>query len=322
MINKFFSLLITLFLLACTTENKKTFDTSLNSNNLERVTSIEKVALGKKLFFDENLSKNKNVSCSSCHKPEFAFADNLAVSRGTNASLGFRNSPSIIGMNNKSLFHTDGGVRTLELQTMAPIIDSNEIGGDFIEIVDYLQSDQDYLYLFQKAFDTLPTIFGLTRAIAAFENSLIHENSPYDDYINGDTNALNTSQKIGLALFNSKQLGCTECHSGVYQSDYSFRNIGLEHQAIDSGRARITLLTEDAGKFAVPSLRNVELTAPYMHNGSISSLEEVIVYLENGGGNHPNKSKLIKPFQLTDLERAAIIDFLQSLTSRKFQQKN
>ena len=130
------------------------------------------------------------------------------------------------------------------------------------------------------------------------------------------------SQKKGLALFNSVRLNCTTCHSGAYQSDYSFQNIGLEHQALDSGRARITRLPEDAGKFAVPSLRNVALTPPYMHDGSINTLEEVIIYLENGGGNHPNKSELIKPFHLTNTERENLIHFLESLTSKSIVSKN
>jgi cytochrome c peroxidase len=322
MTKTFLGFILLLFLFSCSAETEKTYDNSEDTSFIIKENSAGKIALGKKLFFDKNLSKNKNVSCSSCHKPEFAFADNLPVSIGTNAALGFRNSPSIIGMGNKSLFHTDGGVRTLELQTMVPIIDSNEIGGNFIEIVGYLQSDKEYIQLFQLAFDSIPSIFGMTRAISAYEKSLIHDNSAYDDYINGDSNALSHSQKRGLQLFNSTRLGCLECHSGVNQSDYSFQNIGLEHQVIDSGRARITLLSEDAGKFAVPSLRNVSLTAPYMHNGSFNSLEEVILYLENGGGTHPNKSKLIKPFHLSISEREDLIHFLQSLTSKEFLLKN
>ncbi len=322
MVKGFLGLLLTLFLFACSGENKKQYANPENSNLLGNVISSEKIALGEKLFFDKKLSENKNVSCSSCHNPEYAFADTVAVSIGTNGVLGFRNSPSIIGVNNKSLFHTDGGVRTLELQTIVPIIDSNEIGGDFIEILHYLQSEQEYITLFQKAFDTLPTLFGLTRAISAYERSLVHENASYDDFINGDSNALTQSQKKGLALFNSVRLNCTTCHSGAHQSDYSFQNIGLEHQALDSGRARITRLPEDAGKFAVPSLRNVALTPPYMHDGSINTLEEVIIYLENGGGNHPNKSELIKPFHLTNTERENLIHFLESLTSKSIVSKN
>ena len=281
----------------------------------------EKIILGEQLFFDPNLSKNKNISCASCHIPEFAFSDTTQFSTGTNGELGFRNSPSIVNVAYKKLFHKDGGVRTLELQAISPIIDTNEMSGDFFEILAYLSGNEKYISLFQDAFDTLPTIYGLTRSIASYERSLIYGNSAYDLYMDGDKEALSKAQVSGMNLFNSKKLNCTACHTGVLFTDYSYQNIGLEPQFEDSGRARITYKPLDAGKFEVPSLRNVAITAPYMHNGSIKTLADVIEYFENGGGSHPNKSLEIKPFSLSSTEKDDLIAFLESLTDERFRKE-
>jgi len=280
----------------------------------------EKIALGEKLFFDTRLSKNQNISCASCHLPEFAFSDTTRFSTGTGGKIGFRNSPSIINVAYKNLFHKDGGVRTLELQVLSPIIDSLEMDGDFLVILDRLGKDELYVQMFKSAFDTLPSVYGITRAIASYERSLIYGSSAYDLYMDGVKEALTSSQISGMELFNSQKLGCRSCHIGVLFTDFSYQNIGLGHQPNDSGRARITYLPEDAGKFEVPSLRNVSITAPYMHDGSFETLEEVIKYLEKGGGNHPNKSKLILPFELSSTERNSLISFLESLTDEEFRE--
>jgi len=294
-----------------------TFDVPIYPKDNQPTT--EKIELGKKLFFDTNLSRNHNISCSSCHIPEFAFSDTTKFSIGTNGELGFRNSPSIINVAYKKLFHKDGGVRTLELQALSPIIDTTEMFGDFKEILKYLSSSTSYITLFKQAFDTIPTIYGMTRSIATYERSLLFGDSSYDIYMKGDDEALSDGPIRGLKLFNSKKLNCTACHKGFLFTDFSYQNIGLEPQFTDSGRARITYLPEDAGKFEVPSLRNVAITAPYMHDGSIATLSEVISYFENGGGSHPNKSKLMKPFTLTNAERQDLISFLNTLTDERFR---
>jgi cytochrome c peroxidase len=280
--------------------------------------SESKVELGERLFFDNRLSKNQNISCASCHQPQFAFADSLPVSVGTNNALGLRNTPSIINVAFKKSFHKDGGVKTLELQVLAPIIDTNELGADFLIVLERIKQDTEYVRLFKQAFDTIPNVFGITRSIAAYERSLVMGNSKYDQYILGDSNALTETQKNGLKLFNSKRLNCVTCHSGILFSDFTYQNVGLEHQFEDSGRARITFRSQDAGKFEVPSLRNVAITPPYMHDGSMKDLNEVILYLETGGGSHPNKSNFIQPFSLSIKERNELIEFLQSLTDQQF----
>ncbi|MGB0805137.1 MAG: cytochrome-c peroxidase [Salibacteraceae bacterium] len=280
-----------------------------------------KAKLGERLFFDTRLSKNGNVSCASCHNPKLAFADSLPLSFGTNDSLGFRNTPSIINAAYKTLFHMDGGVRSLELQVLAPIIDTNELGQNFDSILTYLKSDSIYLKLFEESFDTIPTIFGLTRAIATYERSLIYGESAFDRYLNGDSSALSNHEKKGWELFSSKKLNCISCHSGRLLTNYTFQNIGIAYQFADTGRARVTRKKEDVGKFAVPSLRNVAITAPYMHDGSISSLDSVLVFFSKGGGPHPNKSQLLKPFELSNSEKNYLKAFFSSLTDDKFVKK-
>ena len=320
---KWGTLLLLFLIIGCSTPEDsllihipKVFNSPIFPNN--NLLTKEKISLGEKLFFDPRLSKNGNISCASCHKPQFAFADSTVVSTGTNGELGFRNTPSIINVAYKSLFHMDGGVRTLELQVLAPMIDTNELGSNFNAVLTYLKSDSTYLKMFADAYDTTPSIYGLTRSIASYERSLIFGDSPYDQFILGDSLALDDSQKRGYYLFTSDRLKCAQCHIGNLFSDFSFQNIGLTHQPNDSGRARITLKTEDAGKFVVPSLRNVVVTAPYMHDGSIGTLEEVILLLEQGGGLHKNKSELITPFHLTTQERNDLIHFLESLTDAEW----
>jgi len=286
----------------------------------DNLPTLEKIELGKKLFFDPNLSSDQNISCASCHIPEFAFSDTSAKSIGTSDGLGLRNSPSIVNVAYKELFHKDGGVRTLELQVLSPIMDPAEMNGDFENILNYLTGNKQYVNLFKAAFDTLPTIFGLTRSIASYERSLIYGNSSYDLFMDGDDEALSDSQLRGLELFNSQELNCTACHKGFLFTDFSYQNIGLEPLLEDSGRARITFNHQDAGKFEVPSLRNVAITPPYMHNGSIATLSEVIKYFEKGGGIHANKSELIQPFSITNSERRDLITFLKSLTDERFRE--
>lgn len=282
-------------------------------------TTPEKVALGEKLFFDVNLSKNKNISCASCHNPEFAFADTISVNEGTNGSLGFRNPPSLANVGLKTKFHLDGGVRNLELQAMVPIFDSLEMGQSFDKLIEYIQTDSTYIQLFAEAFDSVPTIFGLTRALASYQRSLIFHDSPYDNYMNGDSSALSSSQIRGLNLFHSERLNCSTCHTGKLLTDENFYSLGIHPKKSDIGRARVTTKTEDEGKFMTPTLRNIMVTSPYLHDGSIATIEEVLTLLQKGGGPHENKSELIKAFTLTRQEKEDLLAFFQSLTDPAFK---
>ncbi|MGB1104086.1 MAG: cytochrome-c peroxidase [Crocinitomicaceae bacterium] len=277
--------------------------------------TAEKVALGERLFFDPILSFDTSVSCASCHFPDRAFSDTIALSLGVNNRIGDRNAPSLINVAYATSLFRDGGAPSLEMQIITPIEDENEMHLDIDDAVVRLQNDPSYVKDFVEVFDTLPTLFGLTRAIAAFERTLIGGSSKYDSFLQSkDSAVFNSQEKLGLQLFMSDDLKCAKCHEGFYLSDNSYRNNGLYKNAIDLGRANLTLDSADIGKFRVPSLRNITLTAPYMHDGSLGTLEEVINHYAVGGKNASNQDSLIKGFDLSDEEHEALVLFLTTLT--------
>lgn len=277
--------------------------------------TAEKVALGKRLFFDPILSFDTSVSCASCHFPDRAFSDTIALSLGVNNRIGDRNAPSLINVAYATSLFRDGGAPSLEMQIITPIEDENEMHLDIDDAVVRLQNDPSYVKDFVEVFDTLPTLFGLTGAIAAFERTLIGGSSKYDSFLQSkDSAVFNSQEKLGLQLFMSDDLKCAKCHEGFYLSDNSYRNNGLYKNAIDLGRANLTLDSADIGKFRVPSLRNITLTAPYMHDGSLGTLEEVINHYAAGGKNASNQDPLIKGFDLSDQEHEALVLFLTTLT--------
>ena len=319
------SFLLLIFLISCSPQvedapiNVTTFAEGEIQYPIDNSVSLSKSELGKKLFFDKRLSKNKNIACASCHKPELAFADSAKISVGTHGDFGFRNAPSIINAAYKPYLHADAGIENLELQSLAPLTDPQEMANDYLEVLQFLNSDSEYVSLFRKAFDSVPTIYGFTRAIANYERTLIQFNSKYDAFLRGDSSSLSSSQKRGLALFKSKRLNCTACHKGKVLSDFSIHNIGLEFHPFDSGHARITGLAEDRNKFVTPSLRNIKLTAPYMHNGSVANLSDVVTLLETGGHDFPNKSKEIRSFKLSEQERIDLLHFFEALTDEQLK---
>ncbi len=285
----------------------------------------ERVALGKQLFFDPILSRDSSVSCATCHKPELAFTDGLPLSKGIRDQIGVRNAPTLtnIGYHNKGLLH-DGGVPTLEMQVLVPVQEHTEFDFDLMLIAERMKRIPEYAKLSQDAYQRAPDPYVITRAIAAFERTLISGNSNYDKFkFQNDTSAFNASEKRGLKIF-TEQLYCTNCHNGFNFTDLSLQNNGLyfEKYPLDSGRMRQTKLEVDRDLFKTPTLRNIALTAPYMHDGSIATLEEVIEHYASGGQVHPNKSKVIRPFQLTEGEKKDLINFLGSLTDYDFIQQH
>jgi cytochrome c peroxidase len=275
--------------------------------------------LGKQLFYDQRLSQDNSVSCASCHKQDLAFADNTSFSPGVENRPGVRNSPSLANVAYHPYLTREGGVPTLEMQVLVPIQEHNEFGFNIIDIAKRLESDSNYSRLSKEAYDRPLDYFVITRAIATFERSLISGNSAYDMYLSkGDLSSLSKSQIAGMKLFQSNKTNCSSCHSGFNFTNYAFINNGLYKDYNDLGRKRLTGLEQDLALFKVPSLRNVELTAPYMHDGSISTLEEVIEHYNQGGTPHQNKHHLIKPLNLNDTEKAQLIAFLKSLTDKKF----
>ena len=283
----------------------------------ENALTQARVKLGKALFFDERLSLGNGISCASCHHVTHAFADTVALSRGAGGALGLRNSPTLGNVAWQTALFADGGVPTLEQQVLAPMHDELEMNSDLNEAAEQLRGVEPYASLSQVAYGHALNGFVITRALASYERTLISGWSRFDRFrYGGEANALNAAEQNGWAIFN--QAGCGDCHSGFDLTDRSYRNIGsgadLEN---DPGRERITLRPEDRGKFKVPTLRNVGVTAPYLHDGSIATLEGVIDHFNSGGSDDPNKDPLLQPLGLSEQERADLKAFLLSLTDER-----
>lgn len=274
-----------------------------------------RVELGKKLFYDNVLSRTETINCGSCHQAEYAFGDNQSFSPGVEDRPGTRNSISLTNVAYHPYFLREGGVPTLEQQILVPIQEHNEFDFNIVLIAERLNAIPEYVEMSQAAYDRNPDPFVITRSIAAFERTLISGSSPYDEYINGNTAALSSDAIEGMNLFND--LHCNSCHSGFNFTNYEITNNGLYENYADDGKYRLTLDENDRATFKTPSLRNVALTAPYMHDGSIHTLDEVIDHYASGGADHPNKG-LISPFQITELEKTHLIRFLESLTDLSF----
>lgn len=282
-----------------------------------------RVALGRLLFFDPTMSKDSSRSCASCHTPYLAFSDSTATSLGIENRLGTRNSPSLANVVYQKKLLREGSVPTLEMQVSVPIQEHNEFNSNVLEIVDRLTKRLDYVSLAQKAYGRVPDAFVMTRAIAAFERTLISGNAPFDKWFFQNPNtAVSVSVKNGYALFNSEKLNCGKCHEGFLFTNQTFTNNGLYASYADVGRFRLTGLETDKAVFKVPSLRNVALTAPYMHDGQFKTLEQVIDHYQTGGKPHPNKNTLLKPFTLTPQEKLDVLAFLASLTDQNFIDKS
>lgn len=276
-----------------------------------------RIDLGKKIFFDPILSRDSSISCSSCHHTDKKFTDGLQFSIGIDSNHTTRNSMTILNTAYQPSMFWDGGVPTLEQQVLAPIANPLEMDFDINMVVARMNNHADYPALFQKAYHLPPTVYTLTRAIACYERTLFTGKSRYDDYLyNNNTQALNASELNGNNIFFGEKGECFHCHGEYNFTDYSFKNNGLYLFYADSGRARITLSQSDVGKFKVPSLRNIELTAPYMHDGSKATLEDVVDHYNSGGQPHPNKSGLIQPLNLTIQEKQDLVNFLKTLTDK------
>lgn len=275
-----------------------------------------RVALGKKLFFEKGLSINETVACNTCHKPELAFADNQAVTPGVYGRLGVRNAPTLTNVGYNPTYLFDGFLETLEKQAIVPIEEHAEMAFNIIEVMKRLRKNPEYVKLAKKAYNRELDPFVITRSLGAFQRTLISYQSPYDDHKNGKRK-LSAQAKRGMDLFFD-ELHCANCHNGFNFTDFTTKNNGLYETYADSGRMRVTKKEEDRDLFKVPTLRNIALTAPYMHDGSINSLTEVIKHYESGGLPNRHKSPLLQPFYLSDEDRTCLVIFLESLTDSKF----
>lgn len=275
------------------------------------------VQLGKALFFDPRLSRDATLSCASCHLPQLAFSDGRTVSVGIQGRLGVRNSPSLGNVAYHNSFFRDGGVPTLEQQVIAPIHDPLEMDHDIQLAAADLSGVEPYKRLSMAAYGRPLDAWVLSRAIANYERTLISGWSRWDRWMNGDAAAMDQSEVRGWHLFNSAELNCGSCHSGFDLSDHGFHNIGQYMDYTDPGRERISLRPEDLGKFKTPSLRNVARTAPYMHDGTMSTLDDVVAHFASAGLPHPNRSPLLQTFVITDQEKADLIAFLHALNDER-----
>jgi cytochrome c peroxidase len=276
----------------------------------------ERVALGKRLFFDKNLSINSEISCASCHKPELAFADNESVSPGVEGRRAKRNAPTLANVGYNPVYLFDGFLTTLEMQALVPIQEHEEMDFNIVLVAERLNKDKSYVKQAQKSYGRNVDAYVITRALGAFQRTLISAESKYDLYKAGRMK-FSESESRGMDLFFN-QLHCTDCHNGFNFTNFTAQNNGLYANYLDSGRMRVTQLESDRALFKVPTLRNIQLTAPYMHDGSLSSLEEVIEHYKSGGKDHKNKNTLIQPFEISPSETKDLIDFLTTLTDWKF----
>lgn len=287
----------------------------------------EKVALGRKLYFDKRLSANDTVSCATCHDPQKGFADAGPVSTGINGQKGTRSAPTSLDAANYDLQFWDGRALTLEEQAKSPIINPVEMGMPSHDaVVEKLKGIQEYREDFQKVFGGEITIDNIVKAIASFERTLLSGNSPFDRYTyGGDKNALSDQAKKGLEIFNGKGR-CITCHEFVSSyalfTDNKFHNlgVGMDKPNPDMGRYDVTKEDKDKGAFKTPTLRNIALTAPYMHDGSEPTLEAAVEFYDKGGNPNPYLSGEMRPLNLTKEEKQALVEFLKSLTSSNIDQ--
>jgi cytochrome c peroxidase len=276
-----------------------------------------KVKLGKHLFYDPILSRDSTISCATCHKQELAFTDGLPKSVGIRERMVARNAPTLTNVGNRTMFLLDGVNPSLESQVGVPIQEHNEFDFHVLLVIDRIQNHPKYAEWARKAYNSEVTEFVLKNSIATFERTLISNNAPYDKFLEGNYAALDNRQKKGMELFFEK-LHCAQCHAGPDFTEERLTNNGLYEVYADSGRMRLTESEADRAVFKVPTLRNIAVTAPYMHDGSIETLEDVIRHYESGGHPHPNKAEEIVPFELTNEERLNLIRFLEALTDKDF----
>ncbi len=281
--------------------------------------------LGAVLFFDPILSYDYSVSCASCHKPEFAFADNQAFSVGVDSIITGRNTPSVTYMKGRNIYFWDGRAHSLEDQAMQVISNPNEMRGDWEELIRRFKESEYYSQAFMNVFFDEPDTAYLFQAIADYQRTLSAYDSPYDRYIAGDEDAMNASAIRGMNLyFKHNTCGNDECHAGVDLSNDSIVNIGVHNE--DKGQYEVTKLARDIGEFKTPHLRNIAITAPYMHDGSMGTLREVMDYYNDmdnfpiSGPTHA-KVKRQRARPLTDGEIDDLIAFMKALTDSRYADK-
>jgi cytochrome c peroxidase len=277
-----------------------------------------KVRLGRRLFFDPILSADRTVACASCHQPEHGFASPLPRAVGVGGKQGLRNTPSLLNRAFGKAFFWDGREATLEAQALHPIASPLEMGSSVEEALKRLQADKDYPALFQAAFSDGVTATNLARALASFERVLLSGGTPFDRFHTGEVQSLNTSERHGMWIFESRGR-CWRCHSGPNFTDEGFHNTGVSwgQKPEDLGRYTLTKQDADRGRFKTPTLRGLVHTAPYMHDGSVATLDEVVSYYNRGGNKNSHLDPLMAPLGLSKDDEKDLVAFLKSLSSEQ-----
>jgi cytochrome c peroxidase len=274
-----------------------------------------KVELGKQLYFDGRLSKNNQVPCAACHLPATGFADARQVSIGVGGAIGDRQAPTIFNTAYNPSQFWDGRVGSLEEQVLGPIQEEDEMAETHENVVKKIGKIKGYQQQFRAVFGTEVSLQGIAEAIAAYERTVVSTNSAFDKYVLGDATGMGEAAIRGMALFKGKAR-CILCHNGANFTDNQFHNLGVPQvgpRKEDLGRYDVTRIERDKGAFKTPTLRSITETAPYMHDGVFKTLDEVVAFLDQGGGQNQNLSPFIKPLGLSAQEKADLIAFLKAL---------
>jgi len=305
-------------------------------------TTPEKVALGKMLFFDRRLSGDGTMSCATCHAPESGFSDALPISLSYPTTRNWRNSPGLVNVAYRTTLFHDGRAASLEEQALFPMMSPFEMNRNLDYLEEALKTVPAYVEAFRSVFGGEITRQRVAMAIAAFERTLLSRDTPLDRFLRGEPGALPARPRAGLDLFLGKA-GCVACHSGPNLTDGRFHNLGVpedpkakedprvlatarfvgkvsgfpEYRTLreDPGRFLVTKNPADWKAFATPPLREVAATAPYMHNGALGTLEEVVDFYDRGGGDDPKKSPMLRPLGLSKEEKESLLEFLATALS-------
>ena len=280
--------------------------------------SIGKAALGKRLFFDKALSRDRSISCATCHDPAHAFTDDRAAAVGVFGRKGPRRVPKLVNRGYGRSFFWDGRIATLEQQTLQPIQNELEMDLTLDDAVRRLRDSAVYSAEFLKVFRREVHADDLGKALAAYVRTIVSGDSPYDRYMNGNPGALPPEARLGLDIFRGKG-NCGACHIGPNLTDESFHNTGVgweDGDFTDPGRFEVSGDRADLGAFKTPTLREAAAAAPYMHDGSLATLEDVIEHYDKGGEPNPHLDRDMEPLELSEEEKQALLAFLKSLSGK------
>lgn len=277
--------------------------------------TASKVELGLRLWFDTRLSGNDRMACATCHDHRRGFSNGEATATGITGARGNRNAPTIYAVASNTSLFWDGRAATLEEQALGPIVNPIEMNARLEDVVRKLEQVEYYRVKFREAFGTGVSAEGIAKALASFERALVVGRSPFERWLDGERSAIGLSAQRGLRIFHTKG-GCLFCHEGMDMTDRDFHNLGIGIQAPqpDRGRYDVTRNPMDWGAFKTPTLRNIARSAPYMHDGSLRTLPEVVDFYDQGGEENPNLDPVMRRLELTKAEKADLVAFLESFT--------